>query len=261
MPRNSIHITLAQLPILDRRPSENQAHLKKLLNKISDTPTDLIVLPEIFLGGLQKNASPEQYIELYKDSVNILKEFSQKKKVHFYGSMMEKGENGKVYNTAFWIAPNTHQVPTYRKVHLFRYAGEDKTYHAGTKEVCLKTPWGPVVPAICYDLRFPELFRRQTKHSPRMIWICAQWPESRRDHWLSLLKARAIENQIFVIACNRKGQKGDLPFAGDSMIIDPQGQILLHMHRNRTVGHCQLDLRIVEATRKKFPFLADQKLI
>ena len=155
------------------------------------------------------------------------------------------------------VAPNgaTHH---YDKIHPFRYANEHLVYRAGTDRVAVEIDGVRCSLFVCYDLRFADEFWAVAPATDVYL-IPANWPERRSHHWRSLLTARAIENQAYVVGCNRVGTADDLVYSGDSTIIDPQGRTLAHGAHTETVITADIDPDFVRETRKRFPFLADRR--
>lgn len=232
------------------------ALLKQLQNFCLVHPRcDLIILPETCLGSpvskdwhKEDNATTNIFIQ-------DLKKISAKHHVCLYGSVRIQ-KNHKTFNQAFWI-DGAKKVLTYNKKHLFKYGEEHKRYTAG-KQICVwKTRLGNIAPLICYDLRFPEMMRKQVFQKADIVLICAQWPEERIDHWTALIKARAIENQIFVLACNRRGKAGKLNFNGQSLAVSPWGKVLARgTAKNRFISF-EVSLKDQKTIRKDYPFLKD----
>ena len=256
MPKNLLKIALIQNKILFGDPLRTSQTLKRLVTKALKKRPHLILLPEIFLGGTQIPKQRKNFAKIYQDFLKFLKVFTKTNKVFFFGSILEKSEK-KIFNTAILVSDTGKILNTYRKNYLFRLEGEHKIYSPGKKSRLWNSPWGKIAPLICYDIRFPELLRKLTLKGARSALVCAQWPKPRREHWLTLLKARAIENQMFVIACNARGQKGNLDFVGDSCVISPWGEILFQMNSKQDVGYFEIDLSLTEKIRKTYPFLRD----
>jgi omega-amidase len=152
-------------------------------------------------------------------------------------------------------------VGIYRKLHLFGLMEEDQYLAPGAAGLTMDLPWGTTGMAICYDLRFPELFRRYaTQDGARLIVVPAEWPLERIDHWRALLVARAIENQAYIIATNAAGKTGDTVFGGHSMVIDPWGNIMVEAGETSQLLTVELDLTLVDTVRKRIPVFDDMRL-
>jgi predicted amidohydrolase len=144
-------------------------------------------------------------------------------------------------------------------MHLFRLMAEEKYLAPGEAATLADTPWGKIGMAICYDLRFPELFRRYALGGAQLILVPAEWPHPRRAHWQTLLRARAIENQCFVAACNRVGTTGNSTFFGASAVIDPWGETLIEGGEAEMILTVTIDLALVDSVRRRIPVFEDRR--
>jgi omega-amidase len=171
-----------------------------------------------------------------------------------------KGDADRPRNESLLFDPDGTQVGRYAKIHRFSFAGEDQHYAAGGTPVrCAVEGW-TVQPTICYDLRFPELFRHPSTRGAELICVIANWPITRDSHWLALLKARAIENQAYVAAVNRCGRDPNVEYSGRSQIISPRGEVLEDAGNGEAVIRAEIDLERLHAYRRQFPALDDIRL-
>ena len=209
----------------------------------------IIVLPELWATGFA-------YEELPKLSKTIpallkkLQELTVKYQIFIAGSLPEYSDNS-YYNSLFITGPDG-TVGAYRKQHLFNPMAEDTFFTPGSNPKPVQTSLGPVAGLVCYDLRFPELLRKQTALGADLLVVPAQWPAARVNHWRILLQARAIENQMFVVAANRCGTTGDTTFGGHSMIIGPDGEILLEAGEGKEYRGTMLDPGMISEARALF---------
>jgi predicted amidohydrolase len=234
----------------------NLAYVREALKRAAAQGANLAVLPEMWSSGFAyRNLN-----ELAGRTAGIvaeLLELSRELKLVIVGSMPEPhGE--KVFNTAF-VADNGALAGTYRKLHLFSLLGEDKAFDSGDAWLLAETSIGKIGVIICYDLRFPELSRRLALEGATVICVPAQWPKPRQEHWRTLLRARAIENQLFVVACNACGLIGKLGFFGMSMIIDPKGELLAEGGEVETEIAAPLDLQLMADWRAQIPCFNDRR--
>jgi predicted amidohydrolase len=173
------------------------------------------------------------------------------------GSMVERDAAGRLFNTSLLFDRDGALVHTYRKVHLFGY---------GSREQELLTPGehvgahGQLALSTCYDLRFPELFRIQVDDGSQLFLVAAAWPLARLEHWQLLLRARALENQSFVLACNAAGRQGEVELAGRSAVVDPWGTVLAEAGAGPQTLTLDVDPDVATRARKEFPALADRRL-
>jgi predicted amidohydrolase len=164
-----------------------------------------------------------------------------------------------VGNTAVLFDKQGELLARYSKVHLFRLMDEDRYLTAGADLALAPSPWGPLGLAICYDLRFPEMFRRYALGGARILLLPSEWPHPRLAHWQTLLRARAIENQTFVVACNRVGLAKGTEFFGHSCVIDPWGETIIEGGESEMLLSTHIDTRRVDAVRAEIPILDDRR--
>jgi omega-amidase len=239
----------------ENKESNLQMFEEKVLS-IKESP-HIIVLPEMFSTGF--SMKPEALAETMDDAtVEWMKKISREKKCIVTGSVIIKEEE-HYYNRLIWMLPNG-QFGKYDKRHRFAYAGEHEHYTAGNKRLIASVNGWKVNLLVCYDLRFPVWSRQQSNEAPEfdlMIYV-ANWPERRSTAWKTLLKARAIENQSYVVGVNRIGKDGnDINHSGDSMVIDPLGEILYHQTNSEDIHTITLQPDHLQEVRTKFPFWKD----
>jgi predicted amidohydrolase len=172
------------------------------------------------------------------------------------GGLVRRGK-GKGHNELITFAPDGTELGRYRKNRTFCYTGESEHYENGTEVSVFEWQDWKIAPLICYDLRFPELFRRATAKGAELIVVIASWPSVRVEHWVTLLRARAIENQAYVIGVNRTGSDPNLEYPGRSIIIDPWGEIVADAGAKDKAFSAEIDLEAVRNWRAEFPALQD----
>lgn len=251
-------ITLIQTKQFWEDKVSNFTHFESILTHIG--VTDLIILPEMFHTGFTMNAV--DFAENYTDSTAIkwLKNMALLKQAAIYTSLIIYDQN-YFYNRGVFIEPNG-KLTYYDKRKLFTLAGEEKVYRAGQEKKIVEYKGWRLQLQICYDLRFPEITRNSlVKNKPLfdILLYVANWPERRATHWKSLLLARAIENQSFVVGLNRVGEDGKgLTYSGDSMVINANGEcissILPHKESIQTLT---LSMNTLLEFRQQLPFLKD----
>lgn len=236
----------------------NIAHFEELIADL--TEVDLILLPEMFHTGFSMNA--EQLAEKMETSFGLewLRKSAKSKNSAIYTSLIIE-ENDKFYNRGVFVLPDG-SIFVYNKRKTFGLAGEDKIYTAGNNEIIVDYLGWKLQLQICYDLRFPEIVRNRIapNHLPTydVILYVANWPQRRNVHWKTLLVARAIENQCYVIGVNRVGKDAnDLNYSGDSMFVDALGQDDPCEIGKEDVKVVTLSMTNLEAIRKALPFLKD----
>ncbi|BCN92910.1 carbon-nitrogen hydrolase [Thiomicrorhabdus immobilis] len=245
----------------------NLQHLKNSLVKQDWSTMDVLLLPEIFHAGFAMQ--PQLFAESIDGLVSqCLADLAMEYSVTIVAGVAQRrvradctGQQLSFFNNALVFDKSGEQTASYTKQTLFSYANEQQVYQAGHKSKIVEINGQPFGLFICYDLRFPELFRKIAKQVKGMI-VLANWPESRQNHWESLLKARAIENQCFVIGVNRIGQDGNgLIYAGGSCVISPLGEVLAYADAEQTWLTGEIELQQVDEVREQFPFLEDMYVL
>jgi len=234
----------------------NLAYVRSALRRVAGQGTQLAVLPEMWSSGFAYKNLNELALRT-AGIVEELLELSRELKLVIVGSMPEPhGE--KVFNTVY-VADNGTLAGVYRKLHLFSLLGEERAFDSGDSWLLADTTLGKIGVIICYDLRFPELSRRLALEGAAVICVPAQWPKPRQEHWRTLLRARAIENQLFVVACNACGPIGKLDFFGMSMIIDPKGELLAEVGEAECEIAAPLDMQLMAEWRAQIPCFNDRR--
>jgi predicted amidohydrolase len=220
---------------------------------------DLVLLPELWpQGGFSYDGWEHQAEALDGPVVEAMRGAARDAAVTLHmGSLVERDEAGRLFNTSVLIGPDGSILTTYRKVHLFGFGdGEPKLMTAGDGAVVHET-FGL---ATCYDLRFPEQFRLLLDGGAEVVLLVAAWPAKRVAHWRLLVQARAVENQSYVLACNTAGTHAGVPMGAHSMVVDPWGALLAEAGEAEEVLVVDVDLDWVRSTRSSFPVLADRRL-
>lgn len=256
-------ISLAQMDCRLGDPEMNFARAATLIAEAARRGSDLVLLPELWSTAYALDAAPTLASPLANSAQDggwfgRVAALAAEHHLFVGGSLLE-ARSGRYYNCFALYAPDGALVGAYRKVHLFRLMDEEKYLAPGEEAVALDLPWGKTGLAICYDLRFPELFRRYALDGARLMLLPAEWPHPRRSHWQTLLRARAIENQCFVAACNRVGATGVSAFFGSSAVIDPWGETLVEAGETEALLTVSLDLALVEEVRRRIPVFEDRR--
>ena len=234
----------------------NLTYVRTALARVAAQGASLVVLPEMWSSGFAYR-NLNELAGRTAEIVDELLELSRELGLVIIGSMPEPhGE--KVFNTVY-VVDNGRLAGTYRKLHLFSLLGEDKAFDSGDSWLLAETSIGLIGVIICYDLRFPELTRRLALEGAAVICVPAQWPKPRQEHWRTLLRARAIENQLFVVACNACGTIGKLEFFGMSMIITPKGEVLAESGEAECEIFAQLDMQAMTDWRAQIPCFNDRR--
>ena len=238
-------------------PAANLNMLEEKINSIS-SKTEIVILPEMFSTGF--SMKPEELAETMDgETVKWMKRIATAKKIIITGSVIIE-EGGKFFNRLIWALPNG-QCGVYDKRHLFAYAGEDEKYTPGTKRLIASVKGWKINLLVCYDLRFPVWARQQAQEEGpeyELLIYVANWPERRIHAWKTLLQARAIENQCYVVGVNRVGKDGnDIYYSGSSMVVDPLGEVLYRKENDEDIFTITLPKQKVDEIRSKLPFWKD----
>lgn len=239
---------------------DKATNLQRFEYKIKDigSRTEVVILPELFSTGFSMR--PEVLAETMEgEAVNWMKRVSAENNIIITGSLIIE-EAGKYFNRLLWVLPNG-QYGYYDKRHLFAYGKEDEHYNAGNKRLIASVKGWKINLQVCYDLRFPVWARQQQKENETeydLLIYVANWPERRSHAWKTLLCARAIENQCYVVGVNRVGNDGNnIYHSGNTLVIDPLGQVLYHMADEEEVNTITLSKGKLEEVRTTFPFWKD----
>jgi predicted amidohydrolase len=251
---SSLTITLIQPDLHWENKKANLEMLEQKINSIKQK-TEVVILPEMFSTGF--SMKPEAFAEkMNGESIEWMKSMAASKIIIIAGSVIIE-EDGKFFNRLIWMLPNG-EYGVYDKRHLFAYADEHNHYTAGNKRLIAQVKGWKINLQVCYDLRFPVWARQQTEKEFDLLIYVANWPERRNTAWKTLLQARAIENQCYVVGVNRVGNDGNnIHYSGDSMIIDPLGEILYHKANEEDVFTYTLQKEKLDEVREKFPFWRD----
>jgi omega-amidase len=258
---SSLSITTIQTDLLWENPKENLQLLEEKIGNISGT-SQVVVLPEMFSTGFSMN--PAVLAETMEgETVQWMKRIAGNKKIILTGSIIiaAPGKDGTTvyYNRLIWMLPNGH-YGTYDKRHRFAYAGEDDQYTAGNERFIASVNGWKLNLMICYDLRFPVWARQQSNSEAEydVLVYVANWPEKRILAWDTLLRARAIENQCYVVGVNRVGTDGNgIRYNGSSSIYGPLGEVLYNKMEEEEVYTTLLNKDHLNEVREKFPFWRD----
>lgn len=255
---STLSITIVQPDLKWEDKAFNLQKLEQVIGAIKEK-TEVVVLPEMFSTGF--SMQPEVFAEsMDGESVQWMKRIAKEKKIIVTGSLIIS-EGEKYFNRLIWMLPNG-QFGYYDKRHCFAYAREDEHYTAGSKRLIAQVKGWKINLQVCYDLRFPVWARQQQSENGEMEYdaliYVANWPQRRSHAWKTLLQARAIENQCYVVGVNRVGNDGNnIYHSGDSMVVDPLGEILYHQSEKEDVHTITIHRDRIEEVRTKFPFWSD----
>lgn len=242
-----------QFDIVWEDKAANHAIMQRMIDEVGIEPGTFVLLPELGDTGFSFNLD-----RIVDDaSLQWAQSLAKSRRICVQHGFAERGKDGKGRNCAAVINPEGEVLGIYRKVHPFTYSREGEHYGAGSDLMVRCCKHAAVCPQICYDLRFPELWRLGVLEGAEVFTIGASWPAARQAHWRNLLISRAIENQAYVVAVNRTGSDPHLVYAGGSMIISPMGEVLAEAGDEPAVIQADLDMEALRQWRRDFPALSD----
>lgn len=250
-------VTLIQMDIEWQQRSKNLQTASRLMDDVPGS--ELYILPEMFSTGFVTD--PDGMVDECDEELKWMKQQAHQRDAAICGSVATKAEDGTFRNRLYFVKPDG-SVSLYDKHHLFTYGGEDKTYTAGQQRTIIEWHGFRILPLVCYDLRFPVWSRNLPSTKDGSYYdVCiyvASWPSSRQDAWQTLLRARAIENQCYVLGINRIGNDPNCTYQGGTQIIDAYGRIFVSCPDNeQSTITATLDMERLQRFRTKFPVLND----
>ncbi|HVN54227.1 MAG TPA: carbon-nitrogen family hydrolase [Anaerolineaceae bacterium] len=253
-----LKIALGQIDILLGAVGQNFRKIQDFSAQAAADSCQMVLFPELWSTGYDlanhRRLSDPMGAGIFERVSQLAREYQ----IWIGGSMLEE-KDGQSFNTFSLYSDQGELAAAYRKIHLFRLMDEHLWLAPGDQLVTAQSPWGLAGMAICYDLRFPEMFRKYATEGVKLVFIPAEWPSVRIQHWQTLLRARAIENQMFVVAVNRVGQEGNDQFNGHSLVVSPWGEILLDGGEAESLLTCEIDLAAVDEARRRIPILTDRR--
>ena len=267
LPQPMAHPTLGVMPIVYalqadcvwHSPAENHRAVHDAVLRAKVASGSMIVLPEMFDVGFTMDTAVA--CEAAPETTAFLAGLARSTKTLVIAGHATRDKEGRATNSASVFDAAGEQIARYVKCHGFTPAGEREAYAAGDGPIVFDWEGLKVAPLICYDLRFPELFRAATKLSAEVFVVIANWPDARVAHWVTLAKARAIENQAYVIAVNRCGRDPNYVYPGRSLIIDPKGDVLAEAGDGVEMLTAEIDPDVVRGWRRDFPALCDARFL
>jgi omega-amidase len=251
-------IACVQMDIAFGEPETNFKKVSEYLTEAAENGAETIVLPEMWNTGYALTEL-ESLADRSNRTVDFLKNFAKTHRVNIVGGSVSIIKEDGFYNTMFVVNKDGELVSEYDKAHRFGLMDEHIHLQEGQGLGTFELDGAVCGGVICYDIRFPEWIRAQTLNGAKVIFVPAEWPEARIDHWKILLQARAIENQCFIVAVNRVGNDPKNEFGGSSMVIAPWGEVRLDMAKKQGIGYADIDLDEVEEVRKRIPVFADRR--
>ncbi|WP_138418887.1 carbon-nitrogen family hydrolase [Aquibacillus sediminis] len=254
-----LNVALLQIDIAFGDPTANFKKVEHFIKQASKQAVDVVVLPELWTTGYDLTRLDEIADDNGQESIHFLANLAKKNNVNIVAGSIAKRVNDQVTNTMLIFNRNGKLIKEYSKAHLFRLMNEEKHLIEGNHDGLFELEGHKSAGVICYDIRFPEWIRTHMLDDTEFLFVVAEWPSQRVDHWRALLISRAIENQCYVIACNRVGADPNNQFAGHSMIIDPWGKIIAEAQTDETILYGEVDLDQVKDVRDTIPIFTDRR--
>lgn len=251
-----MRVHLVQFNIAWHDQPGNCRRVESLLAEADVRPGDLVVLPEMFASGFTMDLAAAVATESTRAWCARL---ARERRCHLLAGLVDLSGGGRGRNLAVLFGSDGRVLTSYQKIHPF-FANEAAGYEAGEQVVVTQIHDWMAAPLVCYDLRFPETFRVASSRGAELLLVIANWPIARVEHWLTLLRARAIENQCYVVGVNRVGRDPDLLYPGRSVVVDPLGVVVADAGSEERVLTAVLDRRLLLDWREKFPALGDRRL-
>lgn len=257
-------IGIGQLEIKRGEPTHNLDLIDGLARRAARLNADLLCLPEMVTTGFDWKRNRELLPDAQQHHNEVAK-IAHRYKIAICGSFLECADSGMPCNTLLYFDQTGSLLAKYRKIHLFTLFREDRHVQAGDAIVVANVEYTKIGFGICYDLRFPEIFRKNTDLGAQIQILPAAFPHPRLEHWRTLVRARAIENQCFFIAVNQSGKEhhnlggGAADYFGHSMVVDPWGEALLEMDEGEDLQVVKIDLSQIEQVRNSLSALKDRR--
>lgn len=251
-----MHLALVQPDTAWEDREANFRRVDALLARRPPPAGALVVLPEMFAVGFSMNVAAIHEGEA-RPTERFLADLARRYDACVVGGLVTRGADGRGRNEALAVGPDGAVLARYAKIHPFSYAGETDHYTSGEEVVTFTWQGMVVAPFICYDLRFPEIYRIAAARGAECLVTIANWPSPRVAHWTALLTARAIENQAFVVGVNRCGDDPTLTYPGRSTVVDPRGRTIADLEDAEDVLEAEIDRSELVRYRQEYPFLKD----
>jgi len=247
-----------QLDIVWEDKPANHANVRGILSKTKIRGGELVLLPEMFATGFTMNVGVATD-SVSKQDQEFLGRTAKELGVYLMGGLVMTGNDGRGRNQAVVYGPSGQEVVRFAKLHPYTPGKEAQHYTAGETIEWFDWAGAKVSPFVCYDLRFPEIFRAATRRGAELLTVIANWPVMRVEHWVTLVRARAIENQAYVVAVNRCGKDPWLEYPGRSLIVDPKGNVVADGGSGEGLIEAEIDVEALRVYRKEFPILEDMR--
>ena len=252
-------VSILQFDIDFVDPDKNRKKVSEMIDKASKGYPDVILLPEMWNTSFNFNSIREKSDKNGQPTLTLLTQKAIEYNVNIVAGSISDMINDKVYNRSYVIDRDGSVKHSYDKIHLVHHANEDTYIEAGSRIEVFEIDGIKCGIIICYDFRFPEICRTLALKGAEVVFAPVQWFESRLSHYEVFCKARALENQIFIVSANRIGQEFKAVFPGQSMVVDPWANIIGRMDHQEGILHCEIDLKLINRIRKKVTCFDDRR--
>lgn len=256
-----INVQLFQFNVALGDFEKNKNKIMQLFSEELLKTTSIVVLPEMWNNGYDLENLNEKADDNLKVTINFISNLAKEYKVSIVTGSVSNKKQDEVYNTLVVFNENGELIYNYDKIHLVPMLDEPKFMVGGhflpQPFQLMDTDMGGI---ICYDLRFPESTRQLAVNGAKVIFVVAEWPDSRLYHWKHLNIARAIENAVYVIACNSSGSDGKTTYAGHSMIVDPRGNVIQEAGESESTIFTEIDVELVHEIRESIPVFKNRRI-
>lgn len=256
----TLKVALAQIDINFANPQANFQRVSEFVEQAADQHADVVVFPEMWNTGYALPQLDQLADQNGSQTQQLFANLAKKYQINIVGGSVATARDGQYYNTNYVFNDQGQLVSTYDKVHLFGLMNEGEYITAGDQENHYELAGVPSAGIICYDLRFPEWIRTNFESGAQILYIVAEWPDVRVPQWEALVKARAIENQAFVVAVNRVGSDPNNHFNGHSLAVDPLGNVLASSGEEQSLTLAELDFTSIPGVRGQIPVFADRRV-
>jgi omega-amidase len=255
---SKLTIAVSQIDLALGNPQKNLDTVTANIVHAKLHNADAIVLPELWSSAYDLEHAATLASGVSEGMFSEIAQQARQHQIAIVGSLLES-DAGKIYNTSIFIDANGKRLGMYRKLHLVPMLDEPRFLTAGNDAPMFDAPFGKFALAVCYDLRFPELWRHYALAGAQIVFLSAEWPAKRIAHWQTLVPARAIENQFFIAASNRIGKSKDERFGGYSMIVNPWGEAVVDSATRADLLVAEIDLDEVHSVRERVPVFKDRR--
>lgn len=253
-------VALAQIDIVWEDKNANKKICEQCVKQAADSGSDIVIFPEMTLTGFSMRVKYTGELESNSDTLDFFSSLAKKYKIAIiFGVVFFDSNSGLGKNMAIAVDSKGVIISSYQKIHPFSLASEDRFFSSGKKLAEFNLNGWKCSLAICYDLRFSELFESISNARPDIIFVIANWPQTRREHWEKLLCARALDTQSIVVGVNRVGKGNGLSYSGFSQAYEADGTLLLNAKSKKGLSIAEFDRRKTAEWRKKFPLFRDKK--